>query len=316
MRVLVTGAGGFIGSHLTERLIADGHEVTAMAHYCGRDTFGWLDGVTGCERVRGDIRDADAVRSLVCGVDRVYHLAALGSVPYSFDAARSFVETNVVGTLNVAMACAEVGAELVHTSTSEVYGTALTILQDETHPLNPQSPYAASKIGADKIVEALCRSHGLRAVIMRPFNTYGPRQSVRAVIPRIIISTLAANGDALRLGSLSASRDWTYVDDTVSAFAAVEPSSACLVFNSGNGAAVTVADIVSIVREITGVHRPVREDATKLRPHRAEVTCLRADSTKLGWAVGWMPQVPLRDGIELTIAWYRARASKLVEGFV
>jgi UDP-glucose 4-epimerase len=316
MRVLITGAGGFIGSHLTERLIADGYEVTAMANYCGRDTFGWLDEVDGCERSRCDVRDPGQVWRMVRGHDRVYHLAALGSVPHSFEAPRSFVETNTLGTLNVALACAEFGAELVHTSTSEVYGTALTVLQNERHPLNPRSPYAASKISADKMVEALCRSNGLRAVILRPFNTYGPRQSARAVIPRIILSVLEKDGYTTRLGSLTAQRDWMHISDTIDAFMAVQPGVECKVFNAGTGISSSVGEIAELARKLTNSHKAVVEEAYRLRPSLAEVLCLRADAAALTAVTGWKPKVSMREGISTTIEWYRDRAIKPVEGFV
>lgn len=293
MRILVTGAGGFIGSHLTERLIRDGHDVKAFAHYCGRDTYGWLDDIDGCERMRGDVRDPVAIRQHVRGCDRVYHLAALGSVPYSFDAAHSFVETNTLGTLNVALACVHHGAELVHTSTSEVYGTAQTVLQDESHPLNPQSPYAASKVGADAMVKALCYSHGLHAVILRPFNTYGPRQSARAVIPRIILGG--------SIGDASPKRDWTYVNDTVDAFIAVEPTVNCDVFNAGTGIAVSVGDVAVMLSRVPKTH------SDQLRPLTAEVKCLRADSTRIRRSTGWIPKIYLADGLKRTSEWFSGR---------
>lgn len=301
MRVLVTGAGGFIGSHLTERLIRDGHDVRAMAHYCGRDTYGWLDDIDGCERVRGDVRDYYAVRKFVHDRERVYHLAALGSVPYSFDAPHSFVETNTLGTLNVALACVRYEAELVHTSTSEVYGTAVEQFQSESHPLHPQSPYAASKVGADAMVAALSCSHELRSVILRPFNTYGPRQSARAVIPRIILG-----GD---IGDLRPYRDFMYVSDTVEAFITVNPSMECRVFNAGTSLKWSIDQIYEyITKEIAlcGYHG-------QTRPEKAQVMSLCADARELR-ELGWEPKVSLKDGLKLTAEWYRGR--KLVEGFV
>lgn len=301
MRILVTGAGGFIGSHLTERLIRDGHDVRAMAHYCGRDTYGWLDDIDGCERVRGDVRDAFAVRQYVRDRERVYHLAALGSVPYSFDAPHSFVETNILGTLNVALACVRYGAELVHTSTSEVYGTAVVPFQNEIHPLRPQSPYAASKVGADKMVEALSCSHGLCTVILRPFNTYGPRQSVRAVIPRIILG-----GD---IGDLRPYRDFMYVSDTVEAFVRVVPGKECRTFNAGTSLTHSIGQVYEY---ITGEAAMCGHNG-QTRPEKAQVMSLCADARELR-ELGWEPKVSLAEGLKLTAEWYRGR--KLVEGFV
>lgn len=302
MRVLVTGAGGFIGSHLTERLIADGNDVMAMAHICGRDTFGWLDGIVDCERVRGDVRDPEQMRHLIRAQDRVYHLAALGSVPYSFEAPRSFIQTNVEGTLNVALACAEYGVELIHTSTSEVYGTAQTEYQDENHPICPQSPYAASKAAADYVVKAISLSRGLKAVILRPFNTYGPRQSARAVIAKIIIGVMS--GDTLSLGSLTPKRDWLYVEDTVSAFLTVQPTESCRTYNAGTGFCASVGDVLDLVQNISGfgVYHMV-DDEDRLRPNSAEVWSLRAGCDALR-SLGWEPKVSMIGGLTRTIAWY------------
>ncbi len=314
MRCLITGAGGFVGSHLAEALRDAGHDVVAMARYSNRDTFGWLDEVDGVERVRGDVCDAHQMMRLVGGVDRVYHLAAYGSVPYSFDAPRQFVDVNTVGTLNVALACIEHDVELVHTSTSEVYGNAPPP-QHEGTPLCALSPYAASKIGADQLVRSLCASRWLNAVILRPFNTYGPRQSARAVIPRIILRCNDRNARTVELGNLTPKRDLMYVSDTVAAFMAVEPSEDCPTFVACTGSSIAIGDLARRLLHACG-RDDIRIVDVPGRTDTAEVWYLRGDCSLLREATGWVPKVSLNDGLSRTIAWVAARGEQLVEGVV
>ncbi|MDE2237731.1 MAG: SDR family NAD(P)-dependent oxidoreductase, partial [Elusimicrobia bacterium] len=272
-RVAVTGAGGFIGSHLAEELARRGAKVRALVRYNSRNHWGFLE---DCEpalarriEVRsGDIQDRDCVDALVAGTETVFHLAALIAIPYSYEAPASFVATNVTGTLNVLQAARRHKVrKLVHTSTSEVYGTARYAPIDEKHPLQGQSPYSASKIGADHLAESFYRSFGLPVAIARPFNTYGPRQSARAVIPAII-SQLASGAPFLRLGALSPVRDFNYVADTVEGFLAVAqaPDSAGEVFNLGCGRAVSIGETAKLVMELTGRKVPLRCERRRLRP--------------------------------------------------
>jgi NAD dependent epimerase/dehydratase len=310
--VLVTGADGFIGSHLAEALAAAGARVTALAQYNPFDSHGWLDDLAPEVRdsmriVRGDVRDPGFVSRLVRGHEVVFHLAALIAIPYSYHAPQSYVDVNVTGTLNVLEAAREAGvARLVHTSTSEVYGTAVTTPITEDHPLQGQSPYSASKIGADMMVEAFVRSFDLPAVILRPFNTYGPRQSERAVIPTVIRQALDPACTAIRVGDVTPKRDFNFVADTVRAFLAVgeaeglEMGSA---YNAGSGVAHTVAEMIDAVVAITGCNKPVETEAARMRPEKSEVRVLLAGSDRLRRATGWQSQVDLRRGLEETVAW-------------
>lgn len=313
MHVLVTGSGGFIGSHLCEALRDAGHNVYGLARLNSRDTFGWLDEVDGIEKLRGDVTDCSQMRHFVSGMDRVYHLAALGSVPYSFSAPSQFVDVNVTGTLNVAMACADLGVELVHTSTSEVYGNAPTP-QDEDTRLEALSPYAASKIGADFLVRSLCASRGLKAAILRPFNTYGPRQSARAVIPRIILQCLDADCRHLELGNVMPQRDLVYVTDTCEAFMSVQPSEACPTFVAATGMSYSVSDIAKLIMEATGRDLPIVTASDRTRPRTAEVHCLKGSADKLMFEEGWQPEWPLEAGLKETIEWFSARGDRLTPG--
>lgn len=329
MKTFVTGACGFIGSHLAEALVREGHDVTAMAIINARDTFGWLDDVAtpeycppsanvrpgeitwvhaNLQKVRGDVRDAEQMRRLIKGHDIVFHLAALGSVPYSYEAPRSFIDTNVTGTLNVLEACKEAGAKLVHTSTSEVYGTALYTPQDEKHPLQAQSPYAASKIAADKLVEAYTCTYGMDTVTLRPFNTYGPRQSERAVIPTIIRQALDPQCKIIRLGNQATARDFVYVADTVDAFMACIGLSG--VFNCTGNLQFPISAVAEIIirNQLFGSPKEVvfgNEGLT--RPAESEVERLQGDFSKLEEATGWRPQTPFVQGISNTIDWWRTR---------
>ncbi|MGB3866482.1 MAG: GDP-mannose 4,6-dehydratase [Xanthobacteraceae bacterium] len=317
-KILVTGADGFIGSHLTEALVAAGADVTALAQYNSFDSHGWLDDLPQSIRqklnlVRGDIRDSAFVSRLVHDHHYVFHLAALIAIPYSYFAPQSYVETNVLGTLNVLEAVRQHGTErLVVTSTSEVYGTALKMPIDETHPLQGQSPYSASKIGADMMAEAFARSFGVPVVILRPFNTFGPRQSERAIIGTIIRQALDQECNAIRVGDTTTERDLTFVTDTAAAFMAagladdVEYGHA---YNAGNQRAIAIGDLIDIILELTSSRKPIIPDEKRLRPINSEVRALLADSTRFARATGWTPKVTLREGLQRTIDWWRKRFS-------
>jgi dTDP-glucose 4,6-dehydratase len=307
----VTGAGGFIASHLVEALLAKGAHVRAFVRYNSRGDPGMLamlppETFEQLEVIAGDLRDLPAIQSAMQGVSVVFHLGALIAIPYSYRHPAEVVETNVLGTLNVLLAAKEHKLErLVHTSTSEVYGTALRVPIDETHPLQGQSPYSASKIGADKLTESFYRSFDLPVVTVRPFNTYGPRQSARAVIPTII--TQALTQDVVHLGNLDARRDLTYVADTVLGFlkAAETPSVEGETFNLGFGREVRISDLAEMI--ISQVGKPVRieVDTQRLRPEKSEVQRLLSDSHLARQRLGWEPSVGLMDGLQQTIAWIR-----------
>jgi NDP-hexose 4,6-dehydratase len=312
-QVAVTGAEGFIGSHLVETLVRRGHRVRAMVLYNMYNSRGWLDVLEAdiqdqVDVVFGDVRDPASVRELVEGVAAVYHLAALISVPYSYSAPRSFVDTNVIGTLHVLEAVRACRTpRLIHTSTSETYGTARTVPISETHLLQAQSPYAASKIAADKLVESYYLSFGIPVVTLRPFNTYGPRQSARAVIPAIIIQ-LAAGSRQLKLGALDPTRDFSYVSDTVQAFADLGEASASAVhgelFNVGPGADVSIGQLAGDIAGLMGVEADIIEDPQRLRPKDSEVMRLVCDASKLRDRIGWRPRYTRDEGLRQTIEWF------------
>lgn len=310
-KVLVTGAGGFIGSHLVERLVEAGASVRAFVHYNSRADPGLLrmavpENLSRIELVGGDLRDADAIRAAVKGCQFVFHLGALISIPYSYLHPAEVVESNFMGTLNVLMACRDFEVErLVHTSTSEVYGTALKPMIDESHPLQGQSPYSASKIGADKLAESFHCTYDLPVVTVRPFNTYGPRQSARAVIPTIITQAIA--GSTIRLGSLDTIRDFTYVDDTVNGFlcAAMAGNVEGCTFNLGTGEAVSIGDLSAKIIQKVGTHVKVKADAARLRPRKSEVKRLLSDNSLAREKLGWNPVVSLDDGLDKTIFWIK-----------
>jgi NAD dependent epimerase/dehydratase len=316
LRVLVTGADGFIGSHLTEQLVGAGAELTALSCYNSFDSHGWLDDLPDATRarlqlVRGDIRDPGFVRGIVHGQDVVFHLAALIAIPYSYVAAHSYVETNVVGTLNVLEAARDAGVRrIVHTSTSEVYGSAITMPIDETHPLQGQSPYSASKIGADMMAEAFARSFNVPVAILRPFNTFGPRQSERAVIPTVLRQMLDPACDVLEIGDLSTVRDFTFVEDTAAAFMAIGAAPAVTFgrpYNAGSGKAVTVGELIELAAELIGCNKPIRQAPGRMRPGNSEVRALLAESSRIATDAGWRPATSLREGLTRTIAWWRDR---------
>jgi NAD dependent epimerase/dehydratase len=315
-KVLVTGADGFIGSHLVERLVAGGATVTALSLYNSFDSHGWLDDLPAdvvgrITLARGDVRDTPFVRRLVERQEIVFHLAALISIPYSYTAPQSFVDVNVTGTLNVLEAARTHGvARVIHTSTSEVYGTAQYTPIDEKHPLQGQSPYSASKIGADKMAEAYARSFDLPVVTLRPFNTYGPRQSERAVIPTIIRQCLDPSCAAIKVGDLAPTRDFNYVGDTVEAFAAAglaEKLEYGTAYNTGTGTAVTIGEVADMLRRLTGTTKQIEKESARIRPEHSEVRTLLADNRRLVEATGWRPRVSLEDGLSRTIAWWKER---------
>lgn len=315
-RVVVTGADGFIGSHVVEAAVKQGAEVTALALYNSFDGHGWLDNLSpetrGAVRIlRGDVRDAGFVTRLLAAQDICFHLAALIAIPYSYEAPDSYVATNVTGTLNVLEAARAHGlSRVVHTSTSEVYGTARSTPMDESHPLQGQSPYSASKIGADMMAEAYARSFGLPVVTLRPFNTFGPRQSERAVIASIVRQALDPACDVIRVGDLSPKRDFTYVGDTADAFIALGLADGLAwgeAYNGGTGRFVSIEETLGLVRAITGCDKPVETDRTRTRPANSEVWALLADNRKIADAAGWTPRVAFEDGLARTIDWWRDR---------
>jgi NDP-hexose 4,6-dehydratase len=312
--VAVTGAEGFIGSHLVEALVRRGHRVRAMVLYNMLSSRGWLEALEPdiqdqVEVVFGDVRDPASVMTLVEGASAVYHLAALISVPYSYSAPRSFIDTNVLGTLHVLEAVRACHTpRLVHTSTSETYGTARTVPIPETHQMQAQSPYAASKMGADKLAESYHLSFETPVVTLRPFNTFGPRQSARAVIPSIIIQ-LASGNPQLKLGSLAPTRDFLFVTDTAEAFAVLgeAPASAVLgeVFNAGTGDDVAIGRLAAEISGLMGVTADITEDKQRLRPKDSEVLRLVCDASKLRDHTGWRPLRTREEGLRATIDWLR-----------
>ena len=307
-RVLVTGAGGFIGSHLTERLVQAGAQVRAMVHYNSRNDWGQIELLDNeiqgsIEVICGDIRDPFFCRKAVKDQQVVMCLAALISIPYSYMAPADFVFTNVVGTLNVLQACRGNSVEkIVHTSTSEVYGTAQYFPIDEQHPLHGQSPYSASKIGADKIAESFFYSFETPVATIRPFNTYGPRQSSRAAIPTII-SQLVAGMKQIRLGSLTPVRDWTYVHDTAAAFMAIaeSPKTVGEIINVGAGKGISIGELANLIIEIMGEDAEIVCDEQRIRPEASEVMCLIASNEKAKKLTNWRPTVSLKEGLAKTI---------------
>jgi len=316
-RVVVTGADGFIGSRLVEELVRRGALVRALAQYNSMDSHGWLDDLeapvrNSIELVRGDIRDAAQMISLCHDRQYVFHLAALISIPFSYDAPSAYIQTNVQGTANVLDAALRGGAQkIVHTSTSEVYGTAITAPISEDHPMQGQSPYSASKIGADMMATAFHGAFDCPVTTLRPFNTYGPRQSERAVLPTIVRQVIDDDCAEITLGDLSPKRDFCFIDDTVAAFLAVAstgPDADGTVFNAGTGRMVTIGDAVQAVRDITGSKKPVTEDPQRLRPEKSEVMALQADYSKLKTLTGWEPQYTLEQGLVRVVDWWRARA--------
>lgn len=309
-RVLVTGAGGFIGSRLCERLVEEGAEVRALVRYTSDGEAGWLDRspIRGQIDVRrGDLADRDSVFDAVKGCDIVLHLGALIAIPYSYLAPESYVRTNILGTLNVLQAVRELGiGRLVHTSTSEVYGSAQFVPMTEAHPLVGQSPYSASKIAADKLAESYHRSFETPVVTLRPFNTFGPRQSARAVIPAIAVQLLA--GQTIRLGDTRPTRDFVFVDDTADAFlrAATVPGVEGLTIHTGGGREVAIGDLPAMIGAAAGLAVTVEADPQRMRPAASEVERLHADASLARETLGWTPSVSVEEGLARTVEFIRA----------
>jgi NAD dependent epimerase/dehydratase len=305
--VLVTGAGGFIGSHLSEALVDAGANVRALVHYNALGSRGWLDRspkADAMQIIAGDVCDRESVQSAVDGCSIVFHLAALIGIPYSYNAPASYVRTNIEGTLNILQAAREQGVKrVVHTSTSEVYGSARYTPIDEAHPLQAQSPYAATKIGADKIAEAFYLSFGLPVVTVRPFNTFGPSQSARAVIPSILAQCL--NSETIQLGSVTPTRDFNFISDTVDGF--LKAGCADAVFgetiNLGSGRETSIADVAKLIASVTGREINLNEDPARVRPRASEIERLVADNSKARRLLGWQPRVTLEEGIARTAEW-------------
>ncbi len=310
--VLVTGACGFIGSHLVERLVEMGAKVRAFVFYNSFNHWGWLDSLPEeklrtIEVLAGDVRDLPCVKRAMEGVEVVFHLAALIGIPYSYIAPESYVDTNVKGTLNVLQAARETSvAKIIHTSTSEVYGTGQYVPMDEKHPLQGQSPYSASKIAADMLAQSFHLSFGLPVAICRPFNTYGPRQSARAIIPTILIQGMAKKS-RIRLGNTQTTRDFNYVTDTVEGFIKIAESKKTVgqVINIGGGHEISVASLAIKVSEVLGVDMKVKIDRKRVRPSSSEVFRLCADSTKARKMLGWEPKVGLEEGLIRTAEWLK-----------
>lgn len=316
-KVLVTGAGGFIGSHLTEELVRRGASVRALIRYNSLNSWSNLESLPdevkqSIEVIAGDVRDPFFMDSAVEGMDVVFHLASLIAIPYSYTAPHSYVETNINGTLNVLQAARRHQVKkVVHTSTSETYGTALYTPIDERHPLQGQSPYSASKIGADKLAESFFRSFNLPVATIRPFNTYGPRQSARAIIPTIISQALTR--DHIELGSLSPVRDLTYVSDTVKGFIRVaeEDETVGEVINIGTGSGVTIEELAQRIQTKLNTNLPVITSERRVRPERSEVFELICDSTRAKNLLSWEPEYSLDEGLSAVVSWFRENLATL-----
>ena len=308
-KILITGADGFIGSHLTEALVCQGHDVRAFVLYNSFNSWGWLDHASkgirdNLDVFAGDIRDPHGVKEAMKGCDAVLHLAALIAIPYSYHSPDTYVDTNVKGTLNVLQAARELGVRrVIHTSTSEVYGTARFLPITEEHPLQGQSPYSATKIAADQLAYSFYASFGLPVVIARPFNTYGPRQSARAVIPTII-TQIASGQRQIKLGALSPTRDFSYVQDMVAGFIAVLNSDQGLgeVFNFGSNFEISIGDTARLIAEVMNAEIESITDEARLRPENSEVERLWADNTKAKELFGWQPAYGGREGFKCGLA--------------
>ena len=308
MKVLVTGASGFIGSHLCEALVKKGCDVRAFVRYNSVNSWGWLESspiLPEIEVVAGDVRNYDSVAKAVEGVEVIFHLAALIGIPYSYTSPDSYVDTNIKGTLNMLQAAKTVGVKrFIQTSTSEVYGSAQFVPISEAHPINPQSPYAASKASADALALSFYQSFGVPVSVVRPFNTFGPRQSARAVIPAIITQLLSGKPE-IKLGSLHPTRDLTFVSDTVNGFirAAVSKKSIGEVINLGTGRDISIGDLAKLIFKIMGVKAGIVSDKSRKRPKRSEVECLRSDNGKAKKLLNWKPDFSLEEGLKKTISW-------------
>lgn len=323
--VAVTGAGGFIGSHLVETLLRSGRRVRALVRYNGRGQHGLLEEVERkltpealerLEIVLGDVCDPRCVRSLVRDCHTVFHLAALIGIPYSYEAPHSYVETNIRGTLNLLEACQDQAIpHFIHTSTSEVYGSARTTPMDESHPLQAQSPYAATKIAADKLVESWVLSFGLPATTVRPFNAYGPRQSLRAVLPTIIVQALHKKCAKIHLGALDPVRDLTFVEDVARAFVTVADAPLAAVrgktYNLGLGQGISIGNLVALTQEVLGTTKEVVAAEERMRPSLSEVRTLISNNSYIRHDIGWKPEVALQDGIKRTADYFKTRLDRV-----
>lgn len=309
MKILVTGAGGFIGSHLCEELVEQGHNVRALIRYNSRNNWGWLESsplIGSMEIVTGDVRDYDSVKKCLQEVDLVFHLAALIGIPYSYISPLAYIKTNLEGTYNICQAAAELSIKkVVVTSTSEVYGTARYVPIDEGHPLQAQSPYAATKIAADQLALSYYRSFGLPVAVARPFNTYGPRQSTRAVVPTIITQILGEE-KTVRLGSITPTRDLNFVRDTVKGIISVGLSENCVgeIVNLGCGSEISIGNLVKLIENISGIKTEIKIDTPRIRPEASEVERLLCDNKKVVALTGWKPQFTLEEGLGKTIEWF------------
>ena len=314
--ILVTGADGFIGSHLTEQLVNTGENVKALVQYNSFNHWGWLDSISRIgkkvEIISGDIRDPAFCQTLCKSVDVIYHLASLIAIPYSYQAPSSYIETNVTGSLNICQAAVDQGVDrLIHTSTSEVYGTAQYVPIDEKHPLQPQSPYSASKIAADAIVHSYYSAFGLPITIVRPFNTYGPRQSARAVIPSVILQLL--QGADIKTGDISPTRDFNYVSDTCRGFRLLANSEEAIgeIVNIGSDTEISIEDAITLISEIMGKSANITVENQRIRPEKSEVFRLRCDNTKVFKMTGFEPQFSFKQGLEKTIEWFSCKENTL-----
>ncbi|MFM9872948.1 MAG: SDR family NAD(P)-dependent oxidoreductase [Fimbriimonadaceae bacterium] len=313
-KVLVTGAGGFIGSHLTEELVRQGAEVTAFVRYNGPGRWGWLDESPHLKDIRihaGDIGDNESVVEAMTGQEIVFHLAALIAIPYSYSAPRSYIRTNIEGTMNVVNAARTLGTQrIIHTSTSECYGTAISVPITEEHPLQGQSPYSASKIGADKIAESFNLSFGVPVVTVRPFNTFGPRQSARAVIPTIVSQLY--KGEAVKLGSITPTRDLNYVSNTVSGFLAAAGPEAAIgqTINLGSNREISIGDLAHLIAKLMNKPVEIITDSQRVRPENSEVERLLGSAAKAKAILGWEPEISLEVGLTKTIDWMADHIAK------
>ncbi len=313
-KILVTGADGFIGSHLVEYLVTLGANIRALSYYNSFNFRGWLDDINESDRIEivsGDIRDAAYCRSLVKDIDMVFHLAALIAVPYSYTAPSSYIDTNVKGTLNICQAALDNGVDrLVHLSTSEVYGSAVKVPIDESHPLQPQSPYSASKIGADSVAMSFFHAYGLPVVIARPFNTYGPRQSARAIIPTVI-TQLAGGAKQIRLGSLSPTRDFTFVTDVCRGLVGLAGCEKAVgeTVNIGTGTEISIADLFGKIKNIMDISAECTTDPERIRPEKSEVHRLVCDASKMKALTGFVAETNIDSGLTLTVEWFSQKAN-------
>ena len=309
-QILVTGAGGFIGSHLCEQLVENGHHIKAFVRYNSRNSWGWLESLKCKDRIEiisGDIRDADIVRHAMRDVEMVFHLAALIGIPYSYYSPEAYVETNIKGSLNILQAAKDSGVKkIIHVSTSEIYGTAQFVPIAEEHPMNPQSPYAATKAAADLLALSFYRSFNLPVAIVRPFNTYGPRQSARAVIPTIITQILNDEKN-IRLGALTPTRDLTYVEDTVDGFIRVGECAGSIgeIINLGTNSEISIGDLAKLISRYLNRDIKIESEPDRQRPKKSEVERLMADNAKANRILVWAPKYSLEKGLKKTIEWFK-----------